>query len=121
MTIKLNEKQYNLIKHLINSISNQDTAALLKLNLSIDIQEEITECLEIYYDSTTTLTAPPLVRSSESADGGRSLIECFYMNDGNIGIECILFADGKAGEAILHAELTSDTVNPKISYKYIGS
>lgn len=122
MTLQLNDQQYQVLLDLIDSISKKDNITLsTKFNLTQEIQDEIAECLDNYYDPATRLTAPPLDRAAEPAGGGRSLIEVFYMNDGSFGIECILYANGNPGEAILHAEMTPDPENPKISYKYIGS
>jgi len=122
MEVNLSAQQYSALSNLINSISKRDSATLSsEFNISQEIQEEIIESLENYYDTSTILTAPPKDRASESAGGGRSFIEAFHMNDGAIGIECILFADGEPGEAIIHIEMSTNTTNPKLTYKYIGS
>ena len=122
MEVTLNDKQYRLVEDFVATISdNNQTKLLNDFDLPPAVHEEIRECLENYFDSTETLTAPPRARQTEITDDERCLVEAFHMNDGNIGIECVIFANNIPSEAILHLELTKNAENPKLIYKYIGS
>lgn len=113
---------YNKLERFVEGISNRDSSVLQReFSINPSVIDEIYESIDDYYDSGVKLSIATLAVAGHVQPGGRRLIDFYRMNDGGLGVECVLLIDGKVGEAILHAEFSIDGDKCELKYKYIGS
>lgn len=115
----ITEDQYSALARFVAAISARDGRTLsAQFLVSEDIVDEIFEAVSDYYDEGVALTVPsPEVAAIPG--GPRMLVEAYQTNYGTVIVECVMFADGVRGEAILHVEFVDDS--DRLHYRYIGS
>ena len=83
--------------------------------------QEAIEAADAYFQRGTILALAPIGAAGEICASGRPAIDFFAMDDNTLGIECVLFADGKPSEAILHLAISDEDGATVLHYKYMGS
>ncbi|MGS7254208.1 hypothetical protein ACQ7NP_24140 [Pseudomonas anuradhapurensis] len=113
---------FNKLERFVEGISNRDSSLLQReFSINSSVIDEIYESIDDYYDSGVKLSIATMEDAGQVQVGGRSLIDFYTMDNGGLGVECVLLIDGVAGEAILHAEFAIDGDKCELKYKYIGS
>lgn len=113
---------YSKVKRFVEGVSNRDSSLLRReFSISLSVIDEICESIDGFYDSGVKLSIANLANAGQVQAGGRSLIDFYPMDDGALGVECVLLVDGKAGEAILHAEFSIEGDKCELKYRYIGA
>ncbi|RON69739.1 hypothetical protein [Pseudomonas fluorescens] len=121
MSIPTNEQAYAKLKELVEAIDDRDSQALLNdFGISSAVAEEIFESIDEYFPEGAKLSIAPEKTAFDSRKP-RPFIDAYETDDKGLGLECILFANGEPGEAILHAEVAASDGKLSLSYKYIGS
>lgn len=121
MSIPTNEQAYARLKELVAAIDVRDSKALLDdFGISSAVAEEIYESIDEYFPQRPKLSIAPQDTAFDSRKP-RPFIDAYETDNKGLGLECVLFANGQPGEAILHAEVTANEGKPSVSYKYIGS
>ena len=116
------QQAYPLIQALVAALREGDSAALQRLcavsgAVSDEMLADIGDCLA----PGSVLSLAPLASASQLHAGGRPAIDSYVTHVGALGVECVLYAGGRPGEAILHAEVSAQGGALALYYKYIGS
>ncbi|HEU4816260.1 hypothetical protein [Janthinobacterium sp.] len=82
---------------------------------------EICDMVGSYFAAQQRLSLAPLAQAFVPGKGGRPPVDVYATDAGPLGMECLLLADGKPGEAILHLEVAGHDGALRLIYKYIGS
>jgi len=103
------KQAHALVSELLVAINTRDSETIQKLcHFSSACAEEVFEAIDSYFRRGAVLALGPV-------------IDWYPMNDGALGMECELFADGKPGEARLHLDVANKDGVPTLHYQYIGS
>ncbi|PTS99760.1 hypothetical protein DBR24_12150 [Pseudomonas sp. HMWF006] len=115
-------RAYVKVKKLVITISQRDSQALQRdFGISTAVADEIYEAIDHYFDRGTKISMCPEMEAFVSCTKQRPFVDIYEADDGALGLECILFADGKPSEAILHVEVSETDSQLSLYYKYIGS
>lgn len=125
------QQAYPLIVALVAALGVGDSAALQHLcAVSGAVSDEMLADVDDYFAPGSILSVAPLVPlipliSLASAlplhAGGRPAIDSYVTHAGALGVECVLYADCRPSEAILHVEVSAQGGSLALYYKYIGS
>jgi hypothetical protein len=122
MSIPTKQQAYAIVKRFVDTIDLRDTKALeLEFGVSRALAEEIYESVDEYFDQGTKLSLAPEEHAFDIKGDQRPFIDAYETNDKALGLECVLFANGRPEEAILHVEVSESEGGVKLYYKYIGS
>ena len=98
-----------LASELVTAINARDSVAVQTLcHFSSSCADEVFDAIDSYFQRGVTLALGPAP-------------DWYLMNDGALGMECELFADGKPGEARLHLDVADKDGVLTLHYQYIGS
>lgn len=115
-------RAYVKVKQLVITINQRDSQALQRdFGISTAVADEICEAIDDYFDRGTKVSICPEMEAFESRGKQRPFVDVYETDDGALGLECILFADGELSEAILHVEVSETDSQLSLYYKYIGS
>ena len=122
------QQAYPLIQALVAALGEGDSAALQRLcAVSGAVSNEMLADIGDYFAPGSVLSvaalAPlaTLTPAPQLHAGGRPAIDSYVTHAGALGVECVLYADGRPGEAILHVEVSAQGGALALYYKYIGS
>ncbi|NUA30688.1 hypothetical protein [Cupriavidus basilensis] len=116
------QQAYDEAKRFIETIGLRDAQALQhKFGIASAVAEEIFECIDEYFDEGAILSIAPLEVAFDSRTQKRPCIDVYETNGKALGMECVLFENGRPGEAILHIEVSENNEKLDLYYKYIGS
>ena len=122
MTDSLRQQAYAQAAAFVHTLDRRDPAALQRdWSLSPGVADEIIEMLDSYFAVHQALSLAPLAQAFVPGKGGRPAVDVYATDCGPLGLECLLLADGKPGEVILHLEMCSDDGALRLHYQYIGS
>ena len=122
MTDSLRQQAYAQAVAFVHTLDRRDRLALQRdWSLSPGVADEIIEMLDSYFSVHQALSLAPLAEAFVPGKGGRPAVDVYATDCGPLGLECLLLADGKPGEAILHLEMCSDDGALRLHYQYIGS
>jgi len=106
----------------VGTLDLRDPVALQrKWAMSPALAGEICDMVDSYFAAQQRLSLTPLAQAFVPGKGGRPGVDVYATGDGPLGMECLLLADGKPGEAILHLEVAGHDGALRLTYKYIGS
>ncbi|PMY59476.1 MULTISPECIES: hypothetical protein [Pseudomonas] len=116
------QQAYAITQKFVDTINLRDAKALwLEFGISNAVAEEIHESIDEYFEQGTKLSLAPEEHAFDIKEHQRPFIDMYETNDKTVGLECILFANGSPGEAILHTEISASEGRIQLHYKYIGS
>ncbi|MGN4047993.1 hypothetical protein [Pseudomonas sp. SM4] len=122
MSTPTNHQAYAKTKSLVEAINRRDSSTLEQnFGISSAVADEIYECIDEFFDKATSISIAPEEKAFDSSKQGRPYIDVYETNEKALGLECVLFADGAPGEAILHLEVSEVNGELMVYYKYIGS
>jgi len=122
MSTPTNQQAYAKLKELVEAIDVRDSQALQQeFGISYAVADEIYESIDEYFDKGTKLSIAPEETAFDSRGQQRPFIDAYETNDKALGLECVLFANGAPGEAILHIEVSESDGQLSVYYKYVGS
>ncbi len=122
MTDSLRQQAYAQAAAFVHTLDRRDPVALQRdWSLSPDVAEEIVEMLDSYFSADQALSLAPLAQAFVPGKGGRPAVDVYATDAGPLGMECLLLADGKPGEATLHLEMSGHDGALRLHYQYIGS
>ena len=122
MTDSLRQQAYAQAAAFVHTLDLRDRLALQRdWSLSPGVADEIIEMLDSYFTVHQALSLAPLAEAFVPGKSGRPAVDVYATNCGPLGLECLLLADGKPGEAILHLEMSGDDGALRLHYQYIGS
>jgi hypothetical protein len=121
MSAPINHQAYAKTKLLVEAIDRRDSSTLEQnFGISSSVADEIYECIEDYFVKDTKISIAPEEKAFDLSIKRRPYIDVYETNEKAIGLECVLFADGAPGEAILHLEVSEVNGMLMVYYKYIG-
>jgi hypothetical protein len=121
MSSPTNHQAYAKAKLLVEAIDRRDSSTLEQdFGISRSVADEIYEYIEDYFVKDTKISIAPEEKAFDLSIKGRPCIDVYETNEKAIGLECVLFADGVPGEAILHLEVSEVNGMLMVYYKYIG-
>ncbi|OEZ93523.1 hypothetical protein JAB8_06390 [Janthinobacterium sp. HH106] len=122
VTDSLRELAYAQAAAFVQTLNGRDPVALQRdWGLSPAVAAEIVDMLDSYFAASEALSLTPLAHAFVPGKGGRPGVDVYATGDGPLGLECLLLADGKPGEAILHLEMSGHDGALRLHYRYIGS
>jgi hypothetical protein len=122
ITDSLRQLAYAQAAAFVQTLDRRDPVALQReWGLSSGVAGEIVDMLDSYFAAGQALSLAPLAQAFVPGKGGRPGVDVYAAGDGPLGLECLLLADGKPGEAILHLEVAGHDGALRLTYKYIGS
>src|SRR5471030_277260 len=122
MSTPTNQQAYAKTKLLVEAIDRRDSPTLERdFGIPSAVADEIYESIDNYFDKGTKISIAPEGKAFESSAQHRPFIDAYETNDKALGLECVLFANGAPGEAILHLEVSERNGQLAVYYKYIGS
>ncbi|MEG2030377.1 MAG: hypothetical protein RR376_06965 [Janthinobacterium sp.] len=122
MTTPTLQQAYALASALVAAISARDGAAVRHLcGSSSAVADEIFADIDGYFALGSSLSLASLPAAPPAPGAQRPAIDSYLTHAGTRGLECVLFSDGKPGEAILHVEVSARDGALALHYKYIGS
>ncbi|WP_058051180.1 hypothetical protein [Janthinobacterium sp. Ant5-2-1] len=122
ITDSLRQQAYVQAAAFVRTLDGRDPVALQRdWGLSAAVADEIIETLDSYFTARQTLSLAPLAQAFVPGKGGRPAVDMYATDAGPLGMECLLLADGKPGEAILHLEMSGHDGALRLHYHYIGS
>jgi len=122
MTDSLRQQAYAQAAAFVHTLDRRDPVALQRdWSLSPAVAEEILEMLDSYFSANQALSLAPLAQAFMPGKGGRPAVDVYATDCGPLGLECLLLADGKPGEATLHLEMSGHDGALRLHYHYIGS
>ncbi|MBU6956901.1 hypothetical protein KRR23_03965 [Pseudomonas sp. CVAP len=122
MSTPTNQQAYTKAKEFVEAINLRDSKALLQgSRISNAVADEIYESIDDYFEKGTKLSIAPEEKAFDSHRRQRPFIDTYETNGKALGLECVIFADGKPSEAILHIEVSESNGQLAVYYKYIGS
>ena len=106
----------------VQTLDGRDPVALQRdWALPPAVADELIEMLGSYFAADQALSLAPLAQAFVPGKGGRPAVDVYATEAGALGLECLLLADGKPGEAVLHLELSGHDGALRLHYRYIGS
>lgn len=122
MTDSLRQQAYAQAAAFVHTLDRRDRLALQRdWSLSPGVADEIIEMLDSYFAAHQALSLAPQAEAFVPGKGGRPAVDVYATDCGPLGLECLLLADGKPGEAILHLEMSGHDGALRLHYQYIGS
>jgi hypothetical protein len=122
ITDSLRQLAYAQAAAFVQTLDRRDPVALQRdWGLSPGLAGEIVDMLDSYFAAGQALSLAPLAQAFVPGKGGRPPVDVYATDAGPLGLECLLLADGKPGEAILHLEVAGHDGALRLTYKYIGS
>jgi hypothetical protein len=122
ITDSLRQLAYAQAAAFVQTLDRRDPVALQRdWSLPPGVAEEIVEMLDSYFAANQALSLAPLAQAFVPGKGGRPAVDVYATDAGPLGLECILLADGKPGEATLHLEMSGHDGTLRLHYQYIGS
>lgn len=122
MSIPTNQQTYAKTKLLVEAIDRRDSPTLERdFGISDVIADEIYESIDDYFGKGAKISIAPEEKAFDSSAHHRPFIDTYETNGKALGLECVLFANGAPGEAILHLEVSESNGQLALYYKYIGS
>lgn len=122
VTDSLRQLAYAQAAAFVQTLDGRDPVALQRdWGLSPAVADEIIEMLDSYFAADQALSLAPLAQAFVPGKGGRPAVDVYATEAGPLGLECLLLADGKPGEAILHLEMPGHDGALRLHYRYIGS
>ncbi|MGK5061994.1 hypothetical protein [Janthinobacterium sp. LB3P112] len=122
MTDSLRQQAYAQAAAFVQTLDLRDPVALQsEWGLSPGVADEIIEMLDSYFSANQALSLAPLAEAFVPGKGGRPGVDVYATDAGPLGLECLLLADGKPGEATLHLEMSGHDGALRLHYHYIGS
>lgn len=122
MTDSLRQQAYAQAAAFVHTLDLRDPLALQRdWSLSPGVADEIIEMLDSYFAANQALSLAPLAEAFVPGKGGRPAVDVYATDCGPLGLECLLLADGKPGEAILHLAMSGHDGALRLHYQYIGS
>ncbi|WJV23180.1 MULTISPECIES: hypothetical protein [Pseudomonas] len=122
MNTPTKQQAYAITKKFVDAIDLRDTKALEHdFGVSSAVAEEIYESIDEYFEQGTKLSIAPEEHAFDVKGNQRPFIDAYETDDKALGLECVFFANGSPGEAILHIEVSESDGGIKLYYKYIGS
>ena len=122
MTDSLRQQAYAQAAAFVHTLDRRDPVALQRdWTVSSALAGEIVEMLDSYYAAGQRLSLAPLAQAFTPGKGGRPAVDVYATHAGPLGMECVLLADGRPGEAILHLEVSGHDAAMRLHYKYLGS
>jgi len=122
MTDSLRQQAYAQAAAFVHTLDLRDPLALQRdWSLSPAVADEIIEMLDSYFAANQALSLAPLAEAFVPGKGGRPAVDVYATDCGPLGLECLLLADGKPGEAILHLAMSGHDGALRLHYQYIGS
>ena len=122
MTDSLRQQAYAQAAAFVHTLDLRDPVALQRVwSLAPGVADEIIEMLDSYFAANQALSLAPLAEAFVPGKGGRPAVDVYATDRGPLGLECLLLADGKPGEAILHLEMSGHDGALRLHYQYIGS
>ena len=120
---KFKKPIYVQLQNFVEFIDTKNVNALqTNFGISMLIFEEIEETLGEYFPVSVSLGIAPFEIAFSEIAGTTTPIDLYTMNDPEKwGLECVLWANNKRSEPILHAEIEIFGDIIKFQYKYIGS
>jgi hypothetical protein len=120
ITDSLRQLAYAQAAAFVQTLDKRDPVALQRdWAMPPAVAEEIVEMLDSYFAPGQALSLAPLTQVP--GKGGRPAVDMYATDAGPLGLECLLLADGKPGEAILHLEMSGHDGALRLHYRYIGS
>lgn len=120
ITDSLRQQAYAQAAAFAQTLDRRDPVALQRdWAMPPAVAEEIVEMLDSYFAPDQALSLAPLAQVP--GKGGRPAVDVYVTDAGSVGLECLLLADGKPGEAILHLEMSGHDGALRLHYRYIGS
>lgn len=106
----------------VQTLDRRDSVALQRdWALPPAVADELIEMLDSYFAANQSLSLAPLAQAFVPGKGGRPAVDVYATDAGALGLECVLLADGKPGEAVLHLEMSGHDGALRLHYQYIGS
>ena len=122
MTDSLRQQAYTQAAAFVHTLDLRDRLALQRdWSLSPGVADEIVEMLDSYFAANQALSLAPLAEAFVPGKGGRPAVDVYATDCGPLGLECLLLADGKPGEATLHLAMSGHDGALRLHYQYIGS
>lgn len=122
VTDSLRQLAYAQAAAFVQTLDRRDPVALQRdWGLSPAVAAEIVDMLDSYFARAAALSLAPLAQAFVPGKGGRPGVDVYATDAGPLGLECLLLADGKPGEAILHLEMSGHDGALRLHYRYIGS
>ncbi|PHV33066.1 hypothetical protein P9875_16230 [Janthinobacterium rivuli] len=122
ITDSLRQLAYAQAAAFVQTLDGRDPVALQRdWGLSLAVADEIIDMLDSYFAASQALSLSPLAQAFVPGKGGRPGVDVYATDAGALGLECLLLADGKPGEAILHLEMSGHDGALRLHYQYIGS
>ena len=122
ITDSLRQLAYAQAAAFVQTLDGRDPVALQRdWGLSPGVSDEIIDMLDSYFAANQALSLSPLAQAFVPGKGGRPAVDVYATDAGPLGLECLLLADGKPGEAILHLEMSGHDGALRLHYQYIGS
>ncbi|WP_083411790.1 hypothetical protein [Janthinobacterium sp. 1_2014MBL_MicDiv] len=118
----LRRQAYALAEAFVQALDRRDPVALQDgWAMSPALAGEIVDMVDGYFAPRQRLSLAPLADAFMAGRGGRPPVDVYATDAGPLGMECLLLADGKPDEAVLHLEVSGHDGALQLSYKYIGS
>lgn len=122
VTDSLRQQAYAQAAAFVRTLDRRDPVALQRdWGLSPSVADEIVDMLDSYFAANEALSLAPLEQAFVPGKGGRPAVDVYATDAGPLGLECLLLADGKWGEATLHLEMSNHDGALRLHYHYIGS
>ncbi|WP_425254566.1 hypothetical protein ACPJXG_13615 [Janthinobacterium sp. NFX145] len=122
ITDSLRQLAYAQAAAFVQTLDGRDPVALQRdWGLSPGVADEIIDMLDSYLAANQALSLALLAQAFVPGKGGRPAVDVYATDAGALGLECLLLADGKPGEAILHLEMSGHDGALRLHYQYIGS
>lgn len=122
VTDSLRQQAYALATAFVSTLDRRDPVALQRdWAVSPALADEIAGMLGSYFTAEQALSLAPLADAFGPGRGGRPPVDVYATSAGSLGLECLLFADGRPGEAILHLDVAGRDGDLRLHYNYIGS
>lgn len=122
VTDSLRRQAYVLAAAFVQALDRRDPVALQGgWSMSPALAGEVVEMVDGYFAPQQRLSLAPLAHAFVPGKGGRPPVDVYATDGGPLGLECLLLADGKPGDAILHLEVSGHDGALRLAYRYIGS
>lgn len=118
-----NEQAHALTASFLQALRDEDATTLRTVfGVFPAVHEEIRECLRDYAIALSSVGIAPLTTAFVDESNGRPWMEMYpFAQPGCHGIDCVVFADGRPTEAVLHGEILLDADGVRWRYRFIGS
>lgn len=122
VTDSLRRQAHALATAFVHTLDLRDPGALQReWAMSPALVGEICDMVDSYFAPQQRLSLAPLAQAFAPGQGGRPPVDVYATDAGPLGMECMLLADGRPGEATVHLEVAGHDGALRLSYKYIGS